>query len=194
MDDTLLRRFRKPLQPHTVETPHRRLFNNHARPTRQNSENSPTNENQDEPKQTAFASTDERNHLGRRKDRPAPVALAIMPSTRLTDEHSHPIHSLVVHEHHHPASIVADPLASLHDVITEEDVAAAQDVVDATVGGVLGEDEEEAAALRAGEEAAAAAMEGALGTCCVSQGLVLLLFLSLPNYGLKEAAMEFSVR
>jgi hypothetical protein len=90
-----------------------------------------------------------------------------MPSTRLTDDHSHAIHSLVDHDHHHPASIVADPLASLHDVITEEDVAAAQDVVDATVGGVLGEDEEEAAALRAGEEAAAAAMEGALGTRCV---------------------------
>lgn len=90
-----------------------------------------------------------------------------MPSTRLTDDLNHPIHSLVVHEHHHPASIVADPLASLHDVISEEEVAAAQDVVDATVGGVLGEDEEEAAALRAGEEAAAAAMEGALCACCL---------------------------
>jgi hypothetical protein len=66
------------------------------------------------------------------------------------------------HEAHYPNEVhltstgVADPLANLHHV-TEEEVQAAQNVVDATVGGLVGEDEE---ALRAGEEAAAAAMEG----------------------------------
>jgi len=58
-------------------------------------------------------------------------------------------------QQHLTSTGVADPLANLHHV-TEQEVAAAQDVVDATVG-IVGEDEE---ALRAGEEAAAAAMEG----------------------------------
>jgi hypothetical protein len=72
------------------------------------------------------------------------------------EDHHHHLHldhhgdHLEHHHHHHHTALVADPLASLH---------YAQDVVDATVGGVLGEDEEESA-LRAGEEAAAAAMEG----------------------------------
>ena len=57
---------------------------------------------------------------------------------------------------HTTSTGVAVPLASIQ--VTEDEVAAAQNVVDATVGG-LGEDEE---ALRAGEEAAAAAMEGEL--------------------------------
>ncbi|KAL7503394.1 hypothetical protein ACHAXN_001199 [Cyclotella atomus] len=82
--------------------------------------------------------------------------------------HDHHIHNHIdglLHHHDDGSGVartstgVADPLANLEG--EDESIIAAQNVVDATVGAVVGVGMEDEEALRAGEEAAAAAMEAA---------------------------------
>lgn len=88
--------------------------------------------------------------------------------------HDHHIHNHIdglLHHHDDGSGVartstgVADPLANLE--VEDESIIAAQNVVDATVGAVVGVGMEDEEALRAGEEAAAAAMEGECFYVCV---------------------------